>query len=262
MTSDQEAMTSSPTLIEAVDSWIVREVRRLRESAPLPDGYYYLFEFFADTDGRPASAYQTHWAGWSKGSPRRELRQASRIDPKAAWELLGKVGITPLVVNDQDSFGILTIFGGFGLVEKRALPTYYPKLEEPETLARDSSGVGFRSLHGLPKSKLQHAPTKKLRMEILKRDQARCLVCGRSPASNADIELHVHHIIPWGTGGLTEELNLVTLCHTCHGGLDPHEDPFVRQLAALVQEEPADYRERLLRYQRALFPGLKDEESA
>jgi HNH endonuclease len=34
--------------------------------------------------------------------------------------------------------------------------------------------------------------------------------------------LHVHHIRPHGTGGLTEIDNLITLCHTCHIGLDPH----------------------------------------
>lgn len=28
----------------------------------------------------------------------------------------------------------------------------------------------------------------------------------------------------WKNGGLTEDDNLITLCHTCHKGLDPHED--------------------------------------
>jgi hypothetical protein len=248
------------TLIETVDSRIAAEVKRLRESTPLSDGYYHLFEFFAD--GKPTVSYQTEWAGWSKGSPRREMRKARGMDPGAVKALLSEIGVSPLMVNDQDAFGIFMIFGGFGLVERRALPSYYPDIEEPREMARDSSGLGFTSLGSLPKSKLQHAPTKKLRMDVLKRDRGRCLICGRSPAGNVDVELHVHHMIPWGTGGLTEEMNLITLCHTCHGGLDPHEDPFVRELAVLAHEEPEEYRERLLRYQRALFPGLKDKEGA
>ena len=39
-----------------------------------------------------------------------------------------------------------------------------------------------------------------------------------------DVELYVHHVKPWGEGGLTVEENLVTLCHTCDKGLDPHGD--------------------------------------
>ncbi|MBI5454949.1 MAG: HNH endonuclease [Deltaproteobacteria bacterium] len=34
--------------------------------------------------------------------------------------------------------------------------------------------------------------------------------------------LHVHHIRPWAKGGVTDETNLITLCHTCHAGLSPH----------------------------------------
>jgi hypothetical protein len=29
-------------------------------------------------------------------------------------------------------------------------------------------------------------------------------------------------ILPHGMGGLTEPSNFITLCHTCHCGLDPH----------------------------------------
>jgi hypothetical protein len=44
------------------------------------------------------------------------------------------------------------------------------------------------------------------------------------PADHLDVELHVHHIRPWGQGGVTTARNLVTLCHTCHAGLEPHGD--------------------------------------
>ena len=135
--------------------------------------------------------------------------------------------------------------GAYGALQKGFSPTN--SAEDPDFL---------------PKSKLTHAPTKKLRMEVLKRDRVRCLICGRSPANNVDVELHLHHVIPWGVGGLTEEINLVTLCHTCHSGLDPHDDSFVRQLMAVGQEDPANYQERLLRYQQALLPGLKEKEGA
>ncbi|MFP6771619.1 MAG: HNH endonuclease [Alphaproteobacteria bacterium] len=62
-------------------------------------------------------------------------------------------------------------------------------------------------------------------MRILERDDYRCCICGRRASDHVDIELHVHHIRPWGIGGLTVEKNLITLCHTCHNGLVPHHKP-------------------------------------
>ncbi len=61
-------------------------------------------------------------------------------------------------------------------------------------------------------------------MKVLKRDDYRCKICGRRSSDHSDVELDVHHIWPWATGGITEEQNLITLCHTCHTGLAPHEE--------------------------------------
>jgi hypothetical protein len=61
-------------------------------------------------------------------------------------------------------------------------------------------------------------------MKILNRDKRRCKICGASPANNEHVELNLHHIYPHGKGGLTEEENLITICRTCHKGLDPHID--------------------------------------
>jgi hypothetical protein len=70
-------------------------------------------------------------------------------------------------------------------------------------------------------------------MQVIKRDGYRCVVCGRRPADHVDVELHVHHVIPWEMHGPTAEENLVTLCGTCHKGLDPHFEPSLRELARL-----------------------------
>jgi len=69
-----------------------------------------------------------------------------------------------------------------------------------------------------------HRPTPKQRTRVMKRDGYRCQLCGERPALNEHIVLTVHHITPFGSGGLTQDENLITLCHTCHRGLDPHED--------------------------------------
>jgi len=58
----------------------------------------------------------------------------------------------------------------------------------------------------------------RLRWTILKRDNFSCRKCGRSPAKDPNIILHVDHIIPWSKNGETVHENLETLCEQCNLG--------------------------------------------
>ena len=58
----------------------------------------------------------------------------------------------------------------------------------------------------------------RLRWIILKRDNFSCKKCGRSPAKDPSIILHVDHIIPWSKDGETVIENLETLCEQCNLG--------------------------------------------
>ncbi len=57
-----------------------------------------------------------------------------------------------------------------------------------------------------------------LRYKVLVRDKFRCKICGRSPATDIGIILHVDHIYPWSKGGPTSIENLRTLCNKCNLG--------------------------------------------
>ncbi len=57
-----------------------------------------------------------------------------------------------------------------------------------------------------------------LRYEVLKRDGFRCVKCGRSPAIETEVILHIDHIHPWAKGGETTIENLQTLCSKCNLG--------------------------------------------
>lgn len=230
----------------------------LRAAKPLSRGRYYFFGFFADSEGRPTHGYQTEWIGYSEGPPRREIRQASLVLPRETMQALASAGTPGLLVNRADDLPILWVFGGYGVVERRAAESLYPGFHKPKEMARDSSELGFQSVSSLDKAALLHAPSKRLRVQVLKRDQARCVLCGRSPADNVDVQLQLHHVIPWGKGGLTEARNLLTLCHTCHGGLDPHHDEFLRRFVEKGEATGHTYAEELFGYRQALRRSMEE----
>ena len=58
----------------------------------------------------------------------------------------------------------------------------------------------------------------RLRYKVMMRDNCRCCVCGKSPATHPGIELEVDHIIPYSKGGETTLENLQTLCIQCNRG--------------------------------------------
>jgi len=58
----------------------------------------------------------------------------------------------------------------------------------------------------------------RLRFIVMRQDGFKCKICGRSPATDPKIILHVDHIIPWSKGGETVPENLQTLCSKCNIG--------------------------------------------
>jgi hypothetical protein len=58
----------------------------------------------------------------------------------------------------------------------------------------------------------------KTRLKILKRDNYKCVKCGRSPATHRELFLHIDHIKPFSKGGDNSMGNLQTLCNKCNLG--------------------------------------------
>lgn len=63
---------------------------------------------------------------------------------------------------------------------------------------------------------MARALPKKLRFEILKRDEFKCRYCGRTEADGAT--LHVDHVVPVSLGGRNDPENLATACADCNLG--------------------------------------------
>jgi hypothetical protein len=71
-----------------------------------------------------------------------------------------------------------------------------------------------------PKYELQDLRTipLKIRIKVLERDKFRCVFCGKSPATDIGVKLHIDHIVPFSKGGKTTLDNLQTLCYECNLG--------------------------------------------
>lgn len=57
-----------------------------------------------------------------------------------------------------------------------------------------------------------------LRFIVMKRDNFKCQKCGRSPATDPTVILHIDHKTAWANGGETVLENLETLCSVCNIG--------------------------------------------
>lgn len=234
---------------------------RLREVPS--EGVYYAITLSMTEDGKILTQALTNFAGFADDEyhPNRELRAAAQVDPSKMIALWQAIGQNYMVVRDKPSLFVFLHLGGNGLVEESIARKWYANLLSPREVIRIGFG-GWHSVTDLPANAFKHAPTRKQRMRVLKRDRYRCRVCGRSPDNHVDVELHVHHIRPFGReGGVTHDENLITLCQTCHDGLDPHFDcdlfDFVGSgLRHMVEEENDNHRRGVQRYRDAVRASL------
>jgi hypothetical protein len=58
----------------------------------------------------------------------------------------------------------------------------------------------------------------RMRHLVMRQDNFKCRLCGKSPAKDPEIELEVDHIVPVSRGGETVMENLQTLCTYCNIG--------------------------------------------
>jgi hypothetical protein len=107
---------------------------------------------------------------------------------------------------------------------RKALKAFvdWANAEEPDGSEGRTSVESVTSLCPASESPMQqedrHDIPLHLKFKVLKRDRFRCRACGRSPAKNDPVDLHVDHIEPWADGGKTVIENLQALCQDCNLG--------------------------------------------
>jgi hypothetical protein len=103
---------------------------------------------------------------------------------------------------------------------------------EEQQLLQEEKQIFEKPLNGLSEEiKISKHKTKRyinwrLRFLVMRKDNFKCVACGRNPATDPKIILHVDHIHAWEDGGETVFENLQTLCSVCNIGksnLDMYE---------------------------------------
>lgn len=229
-----------------LNEWIAEITTR----DPNPERDYYAVTILGKPNGDLEWHCYSHWVGFADEERHVELRAASIVRAERMCHLWREIGQSCTVVDDLEDMEIFFLIGGNALVEKNIGESAIKDRLDPQPVAQ-SGALGFVHVEALPKGAFNRSPTPKQRMQVLKRDDYRCRICGRRATDHVDIELHVHHIRPWAKGGLTEDPNLITLCHTCHKGLNPHFDPGVFELLE-PDEKDAKREKRACEYWRGV----------
>lgn len=95
------------------------------------------------------------------------------------------------------------------------------------------------------------AVSKRLRFEVLRRDNHTCRYCGRSAP---EVKLQVDHVVPETLGGSDDPSNLVAACVDCNGGkssvpagaelIDDVAEDALRWAKAIARAAEVDRRKR------------------
>ena len=221
---------------------------------------YYALTLTADKAGNIIWSSVSEWVGFGS-KVMWEMRAPGLINQyrvQLAWRAAGQ---DSTVVRDRASLGRFLRAGGNALVAQSVARQWLPNVLRPVECASVDPFTPSQPLETIARASLAHAPSKKLRMQVLRRDDFRCRICGRRAADYVDIILHVHHIRPHSMGGLTEAGNLITLCHTCHCGLDPHYEAGLLSMVPGTASSMAadlylsDYEEGTRLYRRLSVPA-------
>jgi hypothetical protein len=165
---------------------------------------YYKYPTVKGRDPAGEVVFGKTWVrDYSKGKgkpPRPENIDGFHADPKVVINIKQTIAYARDIIearNTSSDFPICTP------------DTLYPEMGTSQKTHRPT-----KEWMTIERSKLNSA----LRFIILRRDDFRCRLCGRSAAEDSDVRLEVDHIKPISSWGTTVEQNLWTVCRECNRG--------------------------------------------
>jgi hypothetical protein len=217
---------------------------------------YYAVTLTADASGKTERTVFSHFVGWGDETTRIELRAASVVHAERMAESWCALGQSCVVVNSERELQVfVALLGGHALIAHEVVEEHVPEVLAGSPCVKLGVTKGFSGV----KAELQQArrrhPAPRDRMTIMRRDEYRCRLCGRRPDDSLDLRLHVHHINDYAKGGPTLPWNLITLCQTCHDGVEEVDQSrlydSLGEFDVDVLEHTRSYLEGVARYRRA-----------
>ena len=101
--------------------------------------------------------------------------------------------------------------------QRKTLEKFVAYINNEEDISSEEA-IKDLEVEPVTKHKTQRNINWRLRFIVMRRDNFKCKDCGRSPATDPSIILHVDHIKAWAKGGETILENLDTLCSKCNIG--------------------------------------------
>ncbi|MCF7831296.1 MAG: HNH endonuclease [Candidatus Pacebacteria bacterium] len=176
------------------------------------------------------------FGSWNKAKEKAKLKITKKADNSdedlfnnilELWTLLGRQPKFGEVVSPNSKYHGATYARRFGSW-KGALEAFVEYINnKEETIVAEEANTELIPVTTLkatkPKKEVKRKRTTRninlrLRFNVLQRDNFKCKKCGRAPATNSKIVLHVDHIKPWSKGGETVIENLQSLCSKCNLG--------------------------------------------
>ena len=155
-------------------------------------------------------------AGLQKTIDRNITEEELLEDLEKTWIKLGRQPRFREIGKPFSKYSSQTYAYRFGTWRK-ALEKFIDYVNKEENI---SSEEAIRNLEIEPSTR--HKTTRtinwRLRFIVMRRDYFKCITCGRAPATDQNIILHVDHIKAWTNGGETVFENLQTLCSICNIG--------------------------------------------
>jgi len=166
--------------------------------------------------------------GWAKAHERAGLNLARhqktiRLSDDELFqnleEVWTKLGHQPI---QADMFPLLSKYSA-GVYKKHfgtwmeGLEKFVANINKEEDISSESS-IKNLLVEPSTKHKTKREINWRLRFIVMRRDNFKCKNCGRSPATDPSIILHVDHVKAWANGGETVLENLQTLCSVCNIG--------------------------------------------
>ena len=160
------------------------------------------------------------------GSKNKVSEYACLEEIERIWIMLGRQPTTTDIKNGISKYSLHTFERRFGSWRKALefFVSYMNGEQEVEKTDKIDDDIQLpddiqdRIENEMPRHKTKRDINLRMRFLVMKRDNFKCCMCGRSPATTPGLELHIDHIVPWSKGGETVIDNLQTLCSDCNLG--------------------------------------------